>query len=40
MFLGTAVYGVTIILVWFMGVVAHQIVGDDVLAQFGSTDGN
>ena len=40
MFLGTAVYGVTIILVWFMGVAAHQIVGDDVLAQFGSTDGN
>lgn len=38
MFLGTAVYGVTIILVWFMGVVAHQIIGDDVLAQFGSTD--
>ena len=38
MFLGTAVYGVTIILVWFMGVVAHQIVGDDVLARFGSTD--
>ena len=38
MFLGTAVYGVTIILVFFMGVVAHQIVGDDVLAQYGSTD--
>ena len=38
MFLGTAVYGITIILVWFMGVVAHQLVGDDVLAQFGSTD--
>lgn len=38
MFLGTAVYGVTIILVWFMGVVAHQIIGDDVLARFGSTD--
>ena len=38
MFLGTAVYGVTIILVWFMGVVAHQILGDDVLAQFGTTD--
>lgn len=38
MFLGTAVYGVTIILVWFMGVIAHQIVGDDILAQFGSTD--
>ena len=38
MFLGTAVYGVTIILVYFMGVVAHQILGDDVLARFGSTD--
>ena len=38
MFLGTAVYGVTIVLVYFMGVVARQIVGDDVLAQYGSTD--
>lgn len=38
MFLGTAVYGLTIILVWFMGVVAHQIIGDDVLAEFGTTD--
>ena len=38
MFLGTAVYGVTIILVWFMGVVAHQIIGDDVLAKYGTTD--
>jgi len=38
MFLGTAVYGVTIILVWFMGVVAHQIIGDNVLSEFGSTD--
>ncbi|MDO5331795.1 MAG: sodium:solute symporter family protein, partial [Bacillota bacterium] len=38
MFLGTAVYGVTIILVWFMGVIAHQIVGDDILSQFGTTD--
>ena len=38
MFLGTAVYGVTIILVWFMGVVAHQIVGEDVLAAYGTTD--
>ena len=38
MFLGTAVYGVTIILVYFMGVVAQQIIGDDVLAQYGSTD--
>jgi len=38
MFLGTSVYGVTIILVFFMGVVAHQIVGDEILAQYGSTD--
>lgn len=38
MFLGTAVYGVTIVLVYFMGVVGRQIVGDDVLAQYGSTD--
>ena len=38
MFLGTTVYGVTIILVWFMGVIAHQIIGDDVLALYGSTD--
>lgn len=38
MFLGTFVYGLTIFLVFFMGVVAHQVIGDDVLAQFGSTD--
>ena len=38
MFLGTSVYGVTIILVFFMGIVAHQIVGDNVLGQYGSTD--
>lgn len=38
MFLGTAVYGVTIILVFFMGVIAHQIIGDDVLTEFGTTD--
>lgn len=38
MFLGTTVYGVTIILVWFMGAVAHQILGDDILARFGTTD--
>lgn len=38
MFLGTSVYGCTIILVFFMGVVAHQIVGDEVLAKYGSTD--
>ena len=38
MFLGTIVYGVTIGLVFFMGIVAHQIIGDDVLGQYGSTD--
>ena len=38
MFLGTAVYGVTIFLVYFMGVVAHQIVGDDILTLYGTTD--
>ena len=38
LFLGTAVYGLTIILVWFLGVVAHQIIGDNVLETFGSTD--
>lgn len=38
MFLGTSVYGATILLVFFMGIVAHQIVGEDVLARFGSTD--
>ena len=38
MFLGTTVYGVTILLVYFMGVIAHQIIGNDVLAQYGSTD--
>ena len=38
MFLGTAVYGVTIALVFFMGIVAHQIIGDEVLATYGTTD--
>ena len=38
MFLGTAVYGVTIALVYFMGVAAHQVIGDDVLANYGTTD--
>ncbi len=38
MFLGTFVYGLTIVLVYFMGVVAHQIIGSDVLATYGSTD--
>lgn len=38
MLLGTIVYGFTIALVFFMGIVAHQIIGDDVLSQYGSTD--
>lgn len=38
MFWGTAVYGITIFLVFFMGIVAHQIIGDNVLAQYGTTD--
>ena len=38
MFLGTFVYGLTIFLVFFMGVVAHQIIGDSVLSLYGSTD--
>lgn len=38
MFLGTSVYGVTIILVFFMGIIAHQIVGEEILTQYGSTD--
>ena len=38
MFLGTAVYGVTITLVYFMGIIAHQIVGDDILQKYGTTD--
>ena len=38
LFLGTLAYGLTIPLVYFMGVVAHQAVGADVLAQYGSTD--
>ena len=38
MFLGTSVYGVTIFLVYFMGIAAHQIVGDDILATYGTTD--
>lgn len=38
MFLGTSVYGVTILLVFFMGIVAHQIIGDNALAQYGTTD--
>jgi len=38
MFLGTSVYGVTIILVFFMGIAAHQIVGEDILTRYGSTD--
>ena len=38
MFLGTTVYGVTILLVYLMGVIGHQILGENVLETFGSTD--
>lgn len=38
LFLGTLIYGLTIPLVWFMGVVTHQLVSADKLAQYGSTD--
>ena len=38
LFLGTLAYGLTIPLVWFMGVVAHQLVSAEKLAQYGSTD--
>ena len=38
MFLGTTVYGVTIALVFFMGIVAHQIIGSDILDSYGTTD--
>lgn len=38
MFLGTSVYGISIVLVFFMGVVAHQVLGGSVLADYGSTD--
>ena len=31
MFLGTSVYGMTIILVFFMGIIAHQILGNNVV---------
>lgn len=30
MFLGTSVYGMTIILVFFMGIISHQILGDGI----------
>jgi len=30
MFLGTSVYGLTIILVYFMGIIAHQVLGDGI----------
>lgn len=38
LFLGTFVYGLTIPLVWFMGVVAHQLVSAEKIALYGSTD--
>ena len=38
LFLGTLVYGLTIPLVWFMGVVAHQLVPAEKIIAYGSTD--
>ncbi len=38
LFLGTFVYGLTIPLVWFMGVVAHQFISADRIAAYGTTD--
>lgn len=38
MFLGTAVYGCTLLLVYLMGIIGHQILGENVLEAFGSTD--
>ena len=38
LFLGTFVYGLTIPLVWFMGVITHQLVSADKITQYGSTD--
>ena len=38
LFLGTVAYGLTIPLVWFMGVVAHQLIGAEKIAMYGTTD--
>lgn len=38
MFFGNAIYGLTIGLVFFMGLAGRQILGDNVLAEYGSTD--
>ena len=38
LFLGTLAYGLTIPLVWFMGVVAHQLVSAEKIAAYGTTD--
>lgn len=38
LFLGTFVYGLTIPLVWLMGVIAHQLVPAETIARYGSTD--
>ena len=38
LFLGTLAYGFTIPLVWFMGVVAHQLVSAEKIAAYGTTD--
>ena len=38
LFLGTVAYGLTIPLVWFMGVVVHQLIGAEKIAMYGTTD--
>ena len=38
LFLGTLAYGFTIPLVWFMGVVAHQLISAEKIAAYGTTD--
>ncbi len=38
LFLGTVAYGLTIPLVWFMGVVAHQLIGAEKIVMYGTTD--
>lgn len=38
LFLGTIAYGLTIPLVWLMGVIAHQIISTELIDKFGSTD--
>ncbi len=38
LFGGTLAYAISIAIMFFMGLIAHQIIGDNVLEQYGSTD--